>query len=420
MCNYTNERNNRMDRKSFILTLAAVLAVSVAITAVAGKKPQKSTPANNGTVQTQPVTTQQTSQPSTQKTTAAVIVNGETSDISLECNSIKIISPSDVTAEELVDAKWTSSDESVVTVDDGGRIDGISEGSATVTSKIGNTRHTYNITVTPQSQSIYDGYSTCYIANTDILNNNLYNVYEKNPYLIKVNRLQNCVTVYTYDNNGEYTIPIRAMICSTGIDKATVLGDFSIYYKQEWNPLFNDVYGHYVSGFYGDYLFHSVPYYDASADLLETEEFNKLGQEASLGCVRMQTADVKWIYENCPENTSVIVYDDENPGPLGRPEAIKITDHSCGWDPTDDAEENPYAKKTPEIFGTSDLTVAKGNKVDLLEGVTAVDTCSNDISDRIVITGNVLTNKVGTYKLTYSIEDTMHRTKRIDVTVNVV
>lgn len=46
------------------------------------------------------------------------------------------------------------------------------------------------------------------------------------------------------------------MICSTGVNKATVLGDdFYIYYKQEWNPLFNDVYGHYVSGFYGDYLF---------------------------------------------------------------------------------------------------------------------------------------------------------------------
>lgn len=210
------------------------------------------------------------------------------------------------------------------------------------------------------------------------------------------------------------------MICSTGIDKATVLGEFSIYYKQEWNPLFNDVYGHYVSGFYGDYLFHSVPYYDASADTLETEEFNKLGNEASLGCVRMQTADVKWIYENCPENTSVIVYDDENPGPLGRPDAIKITDHSCGWDPTDDDEENPYAQKTPEIYGTSDLTVSKGNTVDLLEGVTAVDTCSNDISDKITVTGNVLTNKTGTYKLTYSIEDTMHRTKRIDVTVNVI
>lgn len=115
------------------------------------------------------------------------------------------------------------------------------------------------------------------------------------------------------------------MICSTGIDKATVLGDdFYIYYKQEWNPLFNDVYGHYVSGFYGDYLFHSVPYEDASADTLETEEFNKLGDEGSLGCVRMETADVKWIYDNCPENTPVTVYDDDNPGRSANRRQLKL------------------------------------------------------------------------------------------------
>jgi hypothetical protein len=36
------------------------------------------------------------------------------------------------------------------------------------------------------------------------------------PYIIKVNRLANCVTVYTYDLYGEYTVPVRAMVCSCG------------------------------------------------------------------------------------------------------------------------------------------------------------------------------------------------------------
>lgn len=403
-----------INRKSFILTLAAVLGVSVIVTAVAGRTSDNSVPSDNKNINTTQPSLANSKQPT-------VIVTGETADISIGCNEIKIITPSEATAEELVKSKWSSSDNNIVTVDDGGRIDGLSEGTATITAQIGNTRHTYNITVAAQSQSIYDGYSTCYLANTDVLNENLNNIYEKNPYFIKVNRSQNCVTVYTYDKNGEYTVPVRAMICSTGINKATVLGDdFYIYYKQEWNPLFNDVYGHYVSGFYGDYLFHSVPYTDASSDTLETEEFNKLGGEGSLGCVRMETADVKWIYDNCPENTPVAVYDDSNPGPLGKPDAIKITDLSCGWDPTDDDPQNPYAAKTPEIHGASDLTISKGETADLLEGVTAVDTCSNNITDKISVTGNVLTDKVGTYKLTYSVEDTMHRTKRIDVTVKVV
>ena len=254
-----------INRKSFILTLAAVLGVSVIVTAVAGRTSDNSVPADNKNINT----TQPSSANSKQPT---VIVTGETADISIGCNEIKIITPSEATAEELVKSKWSSSDNNIVTVDDGGRIDGLSEGTATITAQIGNTRHTYNITVAAQSQSIYDGYSTCYLANTDVLNENLNNIYEKNPYFIKVNRSQNCVTVYTYDKNGEYTVPVRAMICSTGVNKATVLGDdFYIYYKQEWNPLFNDVYGHYVSGFYGDYLFHSVPYEDASAQPMGTD-----------------------------------------------------------------------------------------------------------------------------------------------------
>lgn len=134
-----------------------MLGVSVIVTAVAGRTSDNSVPADNKNINT----TQPSSANSKQPT---VIVTGETADISIECNEIKIITPSEATAEELVKSKWSSSDNNIVTVDDGGRIDGLSEGTATITAQIGNTRHTYNITVAAQSQSIYDGYSTCYLA----------------------------------------------------------------------------------------------------------------------------------------------------------------------------------------------------------------------------------------------------------------
>lgn len=126
----------------------------------------------------------------------------------------------------------------------------------------------------------------------------------------------------------------------------------------------------------------------------------------------METADVKWIYDNCPENTPVTVYDDDNPVRSANRRQLKLPTIPV-VDPTDDDPQNPYATKTPEIHGASDLTISKGETADLLEGVTAVDTCSNDITDKISVTGNVLTDKVGTYKLTYSVEDTMHRTKEL-------
>ena len=34
-------------------------------------------------------------------------------------------------------------------------------------------------------------------------------------------------------------------------------------------------------------------------------------------------------------------------GPLGKPETIRITNMSCGWDPTDDNKNNPYYDKRP-------------------------------------------------------------------------
>ncbi|MFR5209625.1 MAG: L,D-transpeptidase family protein [Clostridia bacterium] len=29
--------------------------------------------------------------------------------------------------------------------------------------------------------------------------------------------------------------------------------------------------------------------------------FNKLGEQASQGCVRLAVSDAKWVYDNCPQ-----------------------------------------------------------------------------------------------------------------------
>ena len=164
------------------------------------------------------------------------------------------------------------------------------------------------------------------------------------PYYIKINRIQNCITVYTPDENGEYTIPYKAMVCSTGLYNATPSGTYQISTKYRWRELYGGVYGQYATRIHGAILFHSVPYYTKSNDNLCTDKYNKLGQQASMGCVRLTTEDAKWIADNCPSGTSVEIYDDEDPGPLGKPEAVKIDadDVKRGWDPTDPDENNPW------------------------------------------------------------------------------
>lgn len=164
------------------------------------------------------------------------------------------------------------------------------------------------------------------------------------PYYIRINRKQNCITIYTLDENGEYTVPYKAMICSTGLYNATPRGVYQISTKYRWRELYGNVYGQYATRIHGGVLFHSVPYYYKSNSALCTEKYNKLGQQASMGCVRLTVEDAKWIAENCPAGTTVEIYDSDDPGPLGKPEAVKIdTDNpNKGWDPTDPDENNPW------------------------------------------------------------------------------
>lgn len=166
------------------------------------------------------------------------------------------------------------------------------------------------------------------------------------PYYIMVNRAQNTVTVYGLDDNGYYTVPVKAMICSTGrTGHATPLGTYSIGGKWAWVHMFDNSYGQYVSQISGNILFHSVCYNKKDPSTLITEEYNGLGAPASLGCVRLQTVDAKWIYDNCARGTKITIYDGADPGPLGKPN--RMVDHitaaqANGWDPTDPRKENPW------------------------------------------------------------------------------
>lgn len=176
----------------------------------------------------------------------------------------------------------------------------------------------------------------------------------KTPYYIKVNYQANVVTIYKQDNAGNYTVPIKAMVCSTGeytpphpqYPQTTYKtnGD-----KYKWGAMQGNVYAQYATRIVKGILFHSVPYTkgwnNAAKGSLEWWEYDKLGTKASLGCVRLTVEDAKWIYDNIGAGTTVEFYASSNPGPLGKPTAKKISsypDNIKGWDPTDPVSNNPW------------------------------------------------------------------------------
>lgn len=183
-------------------------------------------------------------------------------------------------------------------------------------------------------------------------------------YYIKVNNQMNTVTIYVKDANGNYTIPVKAMVCSTGY-ASPKNSKYQLKGRWTWGEMIGGVYTQWETHITGNILFHSVPYlrrYDYNS--LEYWAYDKLGTTCSAGCIRLTCADAKWIYDNCPTGTWVEFYSSPNPGPLGKPSAMKISSYTeyRGWDPTDPHKGNPWRNAVinvpspePTIIPTPDV-----------------------------------------------------------------
>ena len=211
------------------------------------------------------------------------------------------------------------------------------------------------------------------IKNQQVDKNNKAN--SKSPYYIKVNYGANTVTIYGKDANGDYTVPVKAMICSCGISTPKS-GVYKTSKGFQWGTLFGGVYGMYSTRIVGHILFHSVPYTAPRNDTLEYWEFDKLGTKASLGCIRLMVSDAKWIFYNCGSGTMVEFYSSADPGPLGKPSAPKISNNELcrNWDPTDDTPGNPWYAPSSDDSQTGE------------EIITPPENFDNIITDDTIIT----------------------------------
>lgn len=164
-------------------------------------------------------------------------------------------------------------------------------------------------------------------------------------YIIYVNRTENCITVMEQHPDGSETV-VKVMACSCGADgHRTPEGTFRTSDYYDWRELIDGSYGRYAVRFNNRILFHSVPYTQPSPDALEWDQYNLLGENASLGCVRLAVEDIKWIHDNCRQGTTVIVYSGRTiVGNVTRPSTLTIPEDSPyrGWDPTDLTPGNPW------------------------------------------------------------------------------
>ncbi len=101
---------------------------------------------------------------------------------------------------------------------------------------------------------------------------------------------------------------LKEFICSGGTPgDDTPLGEFTTIEKIEysWIDRYN-VGAYYWVRFYGNYLIHSVPF-DENGEMI-VEEFEKLGNPASHGCIRLRLEEARWLYETLPLGVKVVIY----------------------------------------------------------------------------------------------------------------
>ena len=231
-------------------------------------------------------------------------------------------------------------------------------------------------------------------------------------YYLQVNKGTNVVTVFQNDGT-----PVKAFVCSTGY--ATPIGTFYTSQKLRWHVLDGPSYGQYCTRITGSILFHSVWYYrNGDYNSQSYREYNKLGTTASHGCVRLTVADAKWIYDNCPLRTKVVViYGSAANDALGKPDAIKVNaGQFMGWDPTDPMTGNPYNGAMPSIQTNGSVKkLSYKSKFQPFEGISAKDSLGNDITGKLTYSGKVNTKKLGSYKITYAVTDALGRSAYADV-----
>lgn len=336
--------------------------------------------------------------------------------------------------------KWSSDNPEVATVDSNGRIDALSVGKATITARVEKASVSCVVNVKEANEEAVKT-STAIIStrNKLALDQNMTNKM-MNLYSLHINLETGCITAYTYNNQGNYRLPVRAMACSTAKDyslydtyESDNPDEIAFYHIDDkvgdengWNSKEKDIYYRYRTNFSlngkDKISFTSSAYSKKSPAALITEEYNKLGTPYTDGDIRLSVNDAKWIYDNCTEGTQIRFVSKDGEDELGKPKTIKISPE-CEvqtWDPTDANPQNPFINKKPVFKGVDDITISLGNVADLNTGVEVYDTGMNLIEgENYKIDGMIPQNKAGRYIISYFYTDGLGRKGRADRTVYV-
>ena len=145
---------------------------------------------------------------------------------------------------------------------------------------------------------------------------------------IEVDLTNQICTVYERYSDGTKKAIMSEFVSTARKGKTTPVGNWKIQGTKNLKAKYRTAklsggksYAEYLVRFKGAKCMHCVPYSKRNTKgLVNKNEFNKLGTPRSAGCVRMPNKMAKYIYNNCPVGTPVIVFKGKaGEYPMGKP-----------------------------------------------------------------------------------------------------
>lgn len=137
-------------------------------------------------------------------------------------------------------------------------------------------------------------------------------------YKVVINIYYQIITVFKKDDNGNFTVPVRYILCSTGVDEdgnSTPVGEYKVGPIKdrfgEFNSYGGRLFAQYWTQLMSNYYLHSILYGRRDAYYYKPYSYENLGEKASHGCIRMFVPDARWIWYNIAPGTEIEVIQGE-------------------------------------------------------------------------------------------------------------
>lgn len=162
-------------------------------------------------------------------------------------------------------------------------------------------REDYNKSNPSNSSALESSAKIVSAINTE--NINTLGLQSSSNYLLYVDTSSQLTHIYKGSSNNWKLF--KSLKCSTGKEGSeTPSGVYTIKNRDTWffSKKFNQG-GKYWVQFDGDYLFHSIPFAEDQKTIVDYT----LGEPVSHGCIRLSLEDSKWLYDNIPTDTKLII-----------------------------------------------------------------------------------------------------------------